>query len=90
MRRLKQYLAGRREAFTTFDVSQLSTVINILRENGIGYNTLSRYTGSVSRRAGSLRSFFEDTECQTQYYVYVAKADAECARYLIRENYKGE
>ena len=90
MRRLKQYLLGRREVFTTFDVSQLSTVINILRENGIGYNTLSRYTGSVSRRAGSLRSFFEDTGCQTQYYVYVSKNDLERAKYLIRENYKGE
>ena len=90
MRRLKQYLLGRREVFTTFDVNQLSSVINIFRESGVSYEIFSRYTGSVSRRAGSLRSFFEDTECQTQYYVYVAKADAERARYLIRENYKGE
>ena len=37
MRRLKQYLLGRREVFTAFDVNQLSSVINIFRESGVSY-----------------------------------------------------
>lgn len=39
MRRLKHFLNGEREVFTTFNVSQFSTVIEILKDNGISYST---------------------------------------------------
>ena len=90
MRRLKHFLKGEREVFTTFNVSQFSTVIEILKDNGISYSTYTKYTGSAIRRKGTLHTFFEDTECQTQYYLYVSKSDFEMAEHLIKENYKGE
>lgn len=90
MRRLRHFLNGEREVFTTFNVSLFSTVIEILKDNNIPYSTYTKYTGSANRRKGSLHTFFEDTECQTQYYLYVSKNDFEMAEHLIKENYKGE
>lgn len=88
MKRLFEYLKGRKELFTTYELDKLSTVTDILREHKINYYVFSKYTGSSNRRTGEWHSIFENRELETQYYVYVSKEVFSKAQYLIKQYYK--
>ena len=88
MWRLFWFLIGRNEIFTTFDSDSMSKIIYILHKNGVKYYTNSKYYGSGSRRSGTWRAYGEQTQYETQHYIYVKREDHERALYLIRENYR--
>ena len=88
MKRLLEYLKGRKELFMTYKIEILSNVLNILKEHNIQYYILSKYEGSANRRTGSWKTFFERTEYEMQYYVYVDRNSYENAKYILREHYK--
>lgn len=85
MTRFLEYFKGRRELFMTYKIEALSKAINTLNEHNIKYYVFTRYDGIANRRTGAWFSFFERTEYETQYYVYVDKNSLEQARYVLKE-----
>ena len=89
MVRSMEYLRGRREIFTTFEIDKLSAVMEILKKNGIEYNVLTDDSGPGRRGAGLWLSLFGRTKCRVQYYVFVKKELYEKAKSILAENYRG-
>ena len=85
MTRFLEYFKGRRELFMTYKIEALSKVINTLNEHNIKYYVFTRYDGIANRRTGAWFSFFDRTEYETQYYIYVDKNSLEQARYVLKE-----
>lgn len=52
MVRSMEYLRGRREIFTTFEIDKLSAVMEILKKNGIEYDVLTDDNSSGRRWSG--------------------------------------
>lgn len=77
----KLNVLNRKELFMTFSPEAFAKVTEILRKNGIAFETTSKYTGSHSKFLGSLG---ENTAVETQYRIWVSKSDFEKASYLLK------
>lgn len=78
---------NRKELIATFSMEEQARVRNLLHDHGIGYfvktvnrSSSSPFAAGSRSRSGSFGNRLSD---MYEYFVYVHKADYECAKALI-------
>lgn len=76
---------SKKEIFMNTDPELFFRVTAALKEHGIQYKTKQVNGTTVNRLTGTALSVGETLRCQTAYYAYVDKKDAEEAAYIVKK-----
>lgn len=75
---------NRKELLCTYDLSLASRVVHALSETQIPYQIKTRFTGSMNRKTGSLKSVGEQIQHEVENKIFVHRKDIERAKYVIK------
>lgn len=75
---------NRRELLCTYDLNLTSRVIHVLSENKIPYRIKTRFTGSMNRKTGSLKTIGEQVQHEVENKIFVHKKNFERAKHVIK------
>ena len=78
----------RKEVWLGTSLQEFSRLRDLLAQNGIRYDyrTDDRMKFNFDRRIAGMARVFENTDCNTMYYLYVRREDFERASELIRNS----
>lgn len=74
-----------KEVFMSNSAEQYSRALRVLKKNNIHFRTKSTNSGTQNRSTGMIMGQIgENTSLQILYYIYVAAADEQKSKNLIR------
>ena len=77
-------ILGWQEVLCTFDAAQYGTVLHMLQAEGIACRTRTVNFSSASRRTGTAYAVGERTDRNTEFQIFVKKADRPKAQLVLQ------